>query len=273
MSKIRGVPSRVSGPTIYVLSDSLGETAEAVSKAAASQFEEEFKIVKVPKISDEEDIKRVVEKARGKDCVLFYTLVRPNLRKFLKEQADEASIPRLDILSPAIEALITISKTSPRLEVGAGRRVNRDYFHRIEALNFAVKHDDGRNVRDLKKADIVLIGVSRTSKTPLAMYLAYRGLKVANIPIVPGIEPPRELFEISPEKIVGLTIDADFLISVRERRLGSLGSPRNGYVEKRDILREIDYAESIMRRMGCTVINVTHRAVEETASEILRHYS
>ncbi|MDI6892344.1 MAG: pyruvate, water dikinase regulatory protein [Actinomycetota bacterium] len=273
MSKIRKVSPRVSKPTIYVLSDSLGETAEVVSKAAASQFEEEFELVKVPKVSDKEDIKRIVGKARDGNCVLFYTLVKPKLRKFLEEQADEASIPRLDILSPAIEALITISKTSPRLEVGAGHRVNRDYFHRIEALNFAVKHDDGRNARDLRKADVVLIGVSRTSKTPLAMYLAYRGWKVANIPIVLGIEPPRELFEISPQKIIGLTIDADFLTSVREQRLGSLGSPRNGYVEKRDILRELDFAESVMKRIGCKVINVTHRAVEETASEILRYYS
>jgi len=263
----------MAGTTIYVLSDSLGDTAEQVAKAAVSQFSDNFKIVKWSKITNIEQIKAAIDKAKNGHSVMFYTLVAPELSKFLKSKADEFRIPRLDVLGPAIRTLEEVSEVSPELKPGASRQMTRGYFQKIEALNFAVKHDDGRNINDIKEAEIVLLGVSRTSKTPLSVYLAYRGWKVANVPLIYGIEPPKQLFDIFPEKIVGLDIGVDLLRVIREQRLESVGSPRNGYANTSYISKELDYARSVMKKIGCRIIDNTHKAIEETASEILKYYN
>jgi len=259
--------------TIYVFSDSLGDTAEQVAEAAASQFTEDFDIVKWTKIVDESQIEEVLNKAKNGRSIVFYTLVSQKLISFLESRADELGIPRLNILGPAIEVLNEVTCTPPELKPGASRKISNGYFSKIEALNFAVKHDDGRNLKDLKKAEIVLIGVSRTSKTPLSVYLAYRDWKVANVPLVYGIEPPKDLFEILPEKIVGLDTEAELLKEFRTQRLETLGSPKNGYADIIYILKEVEFARSVMKKIGCRIINITHRAIEETASEILKYYN
>ncbi|MDP3013989.1 MAG: kinase/pyrophosphorylase, partial [Candidatus Subteraquimicrobiales bacterium] len=178
-----------------------------------------------------------------------------------------------DILGPAISMLEEVTEEAPYLEPGRWRLVDSNYYRRIEALEFAVKHDDGRSVHDIKKADLVLIGISRTSKTPLSIYLALRGLRVANVPLVLGLEPPREIFDISHKKMIGLTIEAQALAEIRSRRIEVLQGKNNGYMKMSSILNEIEQAEATMRKIGCRIINVTHKAVEEIASEILRYKS
>ncbi|MBI4744610.1 MAG: kinase/pyrophosphorylase [Actinobacteria bacterium] len=258
---------------IYVLSDSLGETAEQVSKAAISQFaRDDFKIIRLPKIKNEEQIIKIIEKAKDEKCVILYTLVEPHLKELLEDRASKNLIPKADILGPAINALSEISENPPDLKPGISRQLNRNYFRKIEALEFAVKYDDGKNPRGLKEAEIVLTGVSRTSKTPLSMYLAYKGYKVANVPIVYNIPPPKELYEIPASKIVGLTISPEILLEIREQRLEAIGArkERNGYAKFNDIMKELKYADSIMSTLCCHIINVAHKAIEETANEILK---
>ncbi len=258
---------------IYVLSDSLGDTAEQVAKAAASQFAEKFKVIKWPKIRDKNQIEAVINKAKIGPSVIFYSLVAPQLNEFLETKANEFGIPVLNVLSPAISVLEEFSEASAELRPGASREIDHGYFRKIEAINFAVKHDDGRSMENIKEAEIVLVGVSRTSKTPLSVYLAYRGWKVANIPLIYGIEPSKQLFEISPEKVVGLDINENSLREIREQRLEALGAPKNGYANAGYILKELDYARSIMKKIGCRIINTTYKAIEETASEILKYYN
>lgn len=264
------LPAAVDKSTIFIVSDSLGEIAEHVFKAAAVQFSDErFKIVKAGKVRTEKQLQRVIEKAKKGSSVIFYTLVDPDLRELLEREADDNSIPRVDILGPALDALEIIAENPPDLRPGVWRELNHRYFRKIEALEFAVKNDDGRNPAAWKNADFVLVGVSRTSKTPLAMYLAFKGYKVGNVPVVMGIEPPKELYEVPKEKVIGLTIAPNLLLEVRKRRSKLLKLPNSEYAKIKGILDELDYAESIMAKIGCRKIDVTQKAIEETAEEIL----
>lgn len=257
--------------TIFVLSDSLGETAESVALAASSQFKEEFKLIKIPKVANKDDIDKVISEAKNRRCVIFFTLVQKELHDYLEEKAEKENVLYFDILGPAISMLQEITEQPPCFETGRWRLTDSNYYKRVEALEFAVKHDDGRSIQDIKKADLVLIGVSRTSKTPLSIYLALRGLKVANVPLIYGLEPPSEIFDISPKKIIGLTIDPEPLAKIRAQRTEVLRARNNGYSKMRSVLNEIQQGEAVMKKIGCRLINVTNKAVEETASEILRY--
>lgn len=264
------MPPKESKATIYIVSDSLGEIAEYVFKAAAAQFsKEKFRIVKATKVRTNRKIQGIIDRAKKGPSVIFYTLADPDLRQLLEKETGENSIPRVDILGPALEALEIITENPPDVKPGAWREINHRYFHKIEALEYAVKNDDGRNPAAWRFADFVLVGVSRTSKTPLAMYLAYKGYKVANLPLVKGIEPPRELFELPREKVIGLTIAPNLLLEVRKRRTKLLKLPNSEYAKIKDVLDELEYAESVMKKIGCRKIDVTQKAIEEAAEEIL----
>ncbi|RBP45510.1 pyruvate, water dikinase regulatory protein [Garciella nitratireducens] len=257
---------------IFVLSDSLGDTAELVAKAAAVQFNSNAnKIIKFPFVIEREQIDEVIEQATQEKCVIAFTIVNTNLKNYLIEHAKKNNIPAVDIMGPLLQAIQEVTHKNPKGKAGLNRQLDEDYYKKIEAIEFAVKYDDGKDPRGVKRADVVLIGVSRTSKTPLSMYLAHRNLKVANIPIVPEVEPPKEIFEISSKKIIGLTTDPTILNQIRKERLKSLGLDSNAnYASINRILSELDYAEGIMKKIGCPVINVSNRAVEETAAIILK---
>jgi regulator of PEP synthase PpsR (kinase-PPPase family) len=150
-------------------------------------------------------------------------------------------------------------------------RTDEEYFDRIEATEFAVSHDDGRNVEDLHAADIVLLGVSRTSKTPLSMYLAFKGYRVANVPLAPGVTPPKQIFELDPRRVFGLVTDPLVLIEVRRERMRELGTYVPRYAEREAVEMELEDARAVMRRVGCIVVRTDNRAVEESAQEILRY--
>ncbi|MCG2807444.1 MAG: pyruvate, water dikinase regulatory protein [Actinomycetota bacterium] len=257
--------------SIHVISDSLGETADLVARAAEAQFEpDKFRIERLPKVTSPEQLHELVSSHCGRYCLFFYTLVNRELCAEM-ERLCEGGINGVDLLTPAVEMLSTATGYLPAGEAGAMRRTDQEYFDRIEAMEFAVKHDDGRNIEGFKDADIVLIGVSRSSKTPLAMYLAFKGWRVANLPLAPEMIPPPELFELDPRKVFGLVTNAEILHEIRTERMKELGGYVHGYAEREAIETDLEEARALMRRIGCLVVNTGGRAVEEAAQEIIRH--
>lgn len=257
--------------TIYVLSDSIGETGEQVARAAISQFSpSKHDIVRFPYITDEEQIDEVFEEAKNENCMIIYTIVIERLKEYIERRARELNIPTVDLMTPAINAIEEILGTKPKRESGIIRRLDEKYFKKVEAVEFAVKYDDGKDARGIKKADIVLIGVSRTSKTPLSMYLAHKYFKVANVPLVPEVAVPEELFEKDPRRIFGLIANPFKLNEIRQERLKSLGLSNDAnYASIERINYELEYSKRIMEKLNCMVIDVSNKAVEETAGIII----
>lgn len=259
-------------PTILAVSDSIGETAEMVTKAALIQFKSsDVTVKKIPYVIDKQYALEVIEQAEDMgNCVIVCTIVLPEVREFLLEQAKAYDIPIVDIMGPTMKAISEIVEQNPELEPGLVHKTDADYFKKMEAIEFAVRYDDGKDPRGLYRADVVLIGVSRTSKTPLALYLAHQRLKVANLPLVPEVVPPKELFKLPKNRVVGLTITPEKLYEIRCERLKSLGLGFNATYTNRDrIIKEIDYAEKVMDNLSCPKIDVSNKAVEEIATNIL----
>ncbi len=257
---------------IYLVSDSVGETAEFVAKAVASQFDGgNIEINRNSYVENTEDIEEVITLATKTNSIIAYTIVVPVLKEYLDKRAQEEGIWVVDLLKPLIDVFQKKFNMEPHHSPGLTRKLDDEYFRKIEAIEFAVKYDDGKDPRGLTEADIVIIGVSRTSKTPLSMYLASsKRLKVANIPLVPEVSPPDELFEVPRKKCVGLIISPNKLNDIRKERLKSLGlNSKSSYADMERILSELEYADKIMKRVGCPIIDVSNNAVEETASLIL----
>lgn len=256
---------------IYVVSDSVGETADLVTKAAVSQFSGENIILKrIPFVEDISTVDDVLGLAQMNNGVVAYTLVKPEIRSYMKEKAAKMNVISYDIIGPLIDILEKKYGTSAHNKPGLVRKLDENYFKRVEAIEFAVKYDDGRDPKGILKADVVLIGVSRTSKTPLSQFLAHKRLKVANVPLVPEVEPPEELFNVNPEKCVGLKISPVKLNHIRKERLKSLGLNDSAVYANMDrIQEELTYFDRIVNRLNCPVIDVTNKAVEETANIIV----
>lgn len=261
----------MTNPLIYVVSDSVGETAELVVKAATSQFNPAEVIIKrIPYVEDTATLSEVVSIAKLNNALIGFTLVKPEMRNFLLEEARKHNVEVFDIIGPIIDKIQTAYQLEPKHEPGMVRKLDEDYFKKVEAIEFAVKYDDGRDPRGILRADIVLVGISRTSKTPLSQFLAHKRLKVANVPIVPEVEPPEELFLVPPEKCFGLKISPDKLNHIRKERLKSLGLNDEAiYANIERIKEEIKYFDKVAERIGCQVIDVSNKAVEETANVIL----
>jgi len=258
-------------PVVYVVSDSAGDTGEFAVRAAAAQFHPVVvDIRRFPFVQNAEAIDKVLSDAKRQRAMIAFTLVIPELRDYLLEQARLHLVETIDLLGPLLNSLERRVGRKSLREPGMNHMLDEDYFKKVEAVEFAVKYDDGRDVMGVLKADIVLVGVSRTSKTPLSMYLAHKKYKVANVPLVPELQPPSELFTIDKSKVVGLTINSAKLNEIRRERLKALGLAENAnYAKIERIGRELEHANSIMERLGCVVIDVSNKAVEETASVIL----
>ncbi|NLJ56146.1 MAG: kinase/pyrophosphorylase [Firmicutes bacterium] len=258
-------------PLVYIVSDSTGETAEFVVRAVASQFNShQVELRREPFMTSLKRLRKVVRKVAERKGMIAYTLVLPQLRQAIVEEAQKYKLPVVDLMGPLLDSFSKILPKDPRLEPGLIRRMDEDYFRRVKAVEFAVKHDDGKDPRGLALADVVLIGVSRTSKTPLSMYLAGRQLQVANLPLVPEVEPPPDLFLLPSRKVIGLTIDPLILREIRRERLNTLGlKAQADYADLERIMDEQDYSCRIMRRLQCRIFDVTNKAVEEVASKIL----
>lgn len=259
-------------PTVYIISDSTGETAQNVVNAALSQFDsDDIKLKLFSHIESKKDITGIISQLNKEKGFIVYTIVKPELRLFLKEESKKQSVVSFDILGPMIENIERISGIRPKLEPGIIRKIDKEYFKRMEAMEFAVKYDACQRGLDLSKADLVILGVSRTSKTPLSMYLAYKGIKVANIVLDFEVEPPAEIFSLPPDKVVGLTMDPDKLIEIRSERLKALGLPDEGvYNKKERVIKELKYADNIYKKIGCPIINMTNMAIEDITTNILK---
>jgi regulator of PEP synthase PpsR (kinase-PPPase family) len=255
---------------LHIVSDSTGETAARLVQALEAQFpDQEFEEVRHARVESVEDLELAVRSARGRPAVVVYTLVEPAMRDAMRRLCRRARVHYCDLLGHPIDAVARVSGQTARMTPGSRAPLNPAYFRRIEAMEFAVKYDDGIGA-GLDEADIVLVGVSRTSKTPLSIYLGYLGHKVANVPIVKGIEPPHALWEIDPAKIVGLTIDPNRLVEIRRGRLRNLGASNRQYAELMEIYEELDQAAAVHRRLSCPVIDISELSIEETAQRILR---
>jgi hypothetical protein len=257
---------------IFVVSDSTGETAERVVRAALLQFPDHRVRVRLfTRVRDAEAAAEVVHRAAEQDAMVVFTLVRPELREQFHTIARDNQVEAVDVIGSLIHKVGNFLDSSPLNIPSVQMPLSEEYFRRVEAIEFAVKSDDGKEPRNLRKADLVLTGVSRTSKTPLSTYLAGRGLRVANVPLVLGVEPPKELYEIPSDKVVAVTIELDSLLEIRKERLRQLGMPADANYGLRDHVRaELDYAHSIFREHPeWMLVDVTHRAIEETATIIL----
>src|SRR5690348_134750 len=269
MGPMPGAPGKTP-VELHIISDATGETATRLVAALEAQFPDQpFEEVRHPMVETVDDLLLAVNRAKGRPAVIVYTIVKPELREAMKALCRQAKLHYCDILGPPLASIAKVSGMAAQMKPGARPPLDSAYFRRMAAVEFAVKYDDG--VGDgLRDADIVLVGVSRTSKTPLSMYLGYLGYKTANVPIVKGIEPPAELAAIDPAKIIGLTIGADRLAEIRRERARFMRGARQSYAGIVEIYDELDEATAIHRRLGCPVIDVTELSVEETAQRVIR---
>lgn len=260
--------------TVLVISDALGETAASVALAAAGQFDEgAVAIERLSRVQDARQVKRYLESLAGaaKKIAAFHTIVQDELRSEVAGLLVEQGIAAVDLLGPAIDTIAALTGLAPKGIPGIIHQTDERYFQRIACMEYTVEHDDGRGADDLSEADIVLIGVSRTSKTPLSMYLALQGYRVANIPLAPQMEPPQALFEVDPARVFGLVTTVEAIAPIRVQRLGTAQaqSAAGSYADPDAIELEFEYARSLMKRLGCFVVHTDGKAIEESATEII----
>lgn len=257
---------------IYAISDATGESAMNLAFAAMRQFKvENVHIIRRAKVTDHPKIRQLVHEVKKKNGIIVHTLVSPELRSVLHEQAEQEGVVAVDVMGPLLNVLTTYFHSTPSSEPGLKYRLTKDYFRRQEAIEYTVKHDDGIGYESLESADLVLLGISRTSKTPLSVYLAYRGYKVANVPIVQGMPIPASLATLDRKKMVGLTITPQKLVQLRESRLLKLGRPLSEeYASLEQVKKELEYCNAVFQNLGgIPLIDVTDKAIEEIASEVL----
>jgi regulator of PEP synthase PpsR (kinase-PPPase family) len=259
---------------VMIVSDATGETAEKITRAVLSQFKgQAVRVTRHSNIRTQAQIEEVLRQIEAEHGLVVYTMVSVSAREWIRQEAVRRSIPAVDLLGPLLDQMAAVFHAQPEAEPGLLHRVDQAYFKRIEAIQFAVKHDDGQNLPTVHQADLVLVGVSRTGKTPLSMYLAQYGHKVANIPILAGRALPRHLFSIEQHKVIGLIIAHDKLVQIRKARLARFQpdhQPGWDYAERSAIISELEHAREIFRQHPeWPVVDVTVRAIEEVASEIL----
>ncbi len=258
---------------VLIVADGTGETAEKAAQAALTQFRGlEVRTEAYTRVRSRFEIKEVIERASRERAFVVFTIIDPEHREYLQQLAADLQVEAADLIGGLVMRLAAFFGREPLYAPGAQYQLDADYYRRIEAVEFAVKSDDGQSPGNLRRADMVLIGLSRTSKTPLSMYLAHKGYRVANVPLVPEIAPPRDLFEIDQEKVYALIIDLNSLVRVRHQRLRALGLPPDAdYAARENIARELRWCrEFYARHPTWPVVDTSGRAVEETAAEIIR---
>lgn len=259
---------------IYILSDSIGETGEQIAKASLRQFElDDYEIKRYPYHNSIGMIEPILdEAAQDEHSMIFYTTVDDVTREFIQTRAKELNIPLIDVMGPPLDAMQEILGKEPLREPGLIRRLDENYFKKVEAIEFAVNYDDGKDPRGAKNADICLVGISRTSKTPLSIYLAHKLYKVANIPLVPEVPVPTEVYKKDKRRVIGLIANPYKINAIREERLKTLGlSSSASYSQIERIEEELEYSKRIMKELDCIVIDVTNKSIEETAGIIIDH--
>lgn len=259
---------------IFAVSDSVGETAEKIAVASVLQFDIERSITRFSRVTKEEQVVQIIDKAMNEDAIIIYTMVKPQLSGFLEDKAREKGVTVVNVMQPLFEAIQAKTGQKPSQTVGLTHKTDDDYFNRVKAIEYTIDHDNGANMDTIKDANLIILGLPRTSKTPLSMHLANLGIKVANFPITLDTEIPDEIMALK-EKVpmVGLTIDIDTLMELRRERARSFDLPQD--IDSLDdlVAEELDNAYRIYARLKCLVIDVTLIDIEEIASSITHKFN
>ncbi|MGO4940452.1 pyruvate, water dikinase regulatory protein [Fundicoccus sp. Sow4_D5] len=256
---------------IFVISDSVGETANRLIQAALAQYPNlsSPEIKNFPFIDNETDLKSILKDALAQDAIVVSTLVSPELNRIIKATAQHEQLRHIDFLSQMIHLIQDQTGIEPILKSGALHALDEDYFDRVAAIEFAVKYDDGKNPQGFLKSDIVLLGISRTSKTPLSMYLANKSYKVSNLPLIPEVTLPPSIYKVPAEKIVGLTASPNYIMKIRAERVKLMGvTTTTSYNDLERIKKELSYAEELYAQLGAMVVSVENKSIEEVAQII-----
>ena len=256
---------------IFAASDATGTTAERVLRAALTQFDpDRVTITRYGGVRSSARIQAIVREAAQAKGFIVHTFVSDELRGVILKEGRDHSVTTIDLMGPLLARLSELMAIQPKAQPGLFNPFDPSYLQRIDAIDFTVRHDDGRNTHELEQAEIVLIGVSRTSKTPLSFYLGYRGWRVANVPIVLGVEPPRILFGLPKRRVVGLTVGPDRLSDLRRVRASRMGTRAKGYADLDYIRKEMEYAYEIFdRRRDWPLVDVSAKSIEEAAVEVV----
>lgn len=258
---------------VIIISDGTGETATAMARAAVSQFpDKEIFFTRYKNVRTKEHIDAIFQEAALHHDMVAYTIASSDLRNYVQKVSRNEHVRSVDLLGPLLTKIANIFEMEPDYKPGLLHQVNDEYFKKVAAVEFTLNHDDGRNLNSLEEADVILVGISRTSKTPLSIYLSLEGFKVVNVPLVPEVEIPQKLFEVDQRKIFGLTIDAEALHEIRKNRLTRLGVKEDGdYADINKINDEVEWANSFFsNNKRWPIFNVTGKALEETAAEIIK---
>lgn len=256
---------------MHLISDATGETLNTVARAAMAQYADYHPLEHIyALVRTSKQLQRVLQEIEKQPGIVMFTIISRDIRRELEDYCQRLSVPCISILDPVISSLAQYLNAESKPQVAGQHTLNAEYFRRIEALNFTMAHDDGHNPEGLDKADVVLIGISRTSKTPTSIYLAQRGVKTANVPIVPGVAPPASLATLSHPLVVGLIASAERIAQIRRHRLLTLNEARETtYADPRHITNEIISMKKLCADHGWPMIDVTRRSVEETAAAVI----
>ncbi len=259
-------------PTIMIVSDGRGDTASQVLSAAAVQFKgQRYEETRRAAIRTADEVEEIVGEASRLGAVIFYTLVGEETRRAMRRFSGRHLVPTVDVLGPAFSALHDQFKRKRGETPGLLQRLERDRDDRMTAFDYALTHDDGQRPHQLSRADVVIVGVSRSSKSSTCFFLAFQGVRAANVPIVPGLEPPVQLLRLPANRVIGLRVNVDRLIAVREARAQDLGMRgEEEYLDRRAIAREVIAANRLMERQGWHSVDVSYLAIEEIAKEVMR---
>src|ERR1700681_1281384 len=260
---------------LHLVSDATGETLTTVARAATAQYTKMSPVEHVyPLVRTQKQLDRALIEIEEAPGIVLYTLLEEDLVKRLEDHCRELSLPCLSILGPVLQLMRSYLGTETSHRVGAQHTLNAEYFKRIDALNYTMLHDDGQHVEGLEEADVVLVGVSRTSKTPTSIYLANRGIRTANVPLVPGIAIPHQLVELKKPLVVSLHATPERLIQVRQNRLLSMGDRDNDtYIDRQAVTDEVAFARRLSAKFNWAQLDVTRRSIEETAAAVLKLFT
>ena len=255
---------------IFAVSDATGKTAARVLNAALLQFDtQNVSIIRYGEVRSVDRICEICDEAAREGGFVVHTLVSEELRMHMLDEGRKFNVPTIDLMGPLLIRLAAWFKSNPKAQPGLFHAIDAEYDRRVEAIEFTVQHDDGQRSEELHLADIILVGVSRTSKTPLSIYLANQGWKVANVPLILGVQPPSNLFKMPKRKVIALMIDPERLASLRQVRAERLGTKQAGYADIETIRREVTYAYQLFdRRRDWPLLDVTAKPIEEAAAEI-----
>lgn len=258
---------------IFAVSDSVGETAEKIAVASSLQFPMERSVTRFSRVIKEEQVLKILDEAEKEDAIIVFTIVKPSLAKFMEEKARERNIAAINVMDPILQVIEQKTGVQPMYVTGLRHKMDEQYFNRMQAIEFAIEHDNGQNLDTIKEADLIILGLPQTSKTPLSMHLANLGIKVANYPITLNTEIPKEIIELKGKvPMVGLTIDMETLIRLRKERMRSFDLPQNVSSIDEMVAEELDNAYRIYAKLKCLVIDVTSNDIEEIGNTITHKF-